>query len=98
MKVKIPKRIKNFTVVYTPNLIVDDGDYGQVWFRKELIRIDPCMPLLHRDRSLIHEVLHTIDRDYKCHLDDDNVDRIAGGFLDFLRNDLGIEFNWDNIK
>ena len=102
MKVKIPPKIKvsigDYEIFYQPHLSIDESQCGQVWFRKNLIRIDPCFPANEQFVTLIHEVLHIVDRFYKCHLEEDNVDRIARGISEFLVNNLGIEYDWSDIR
>ena len=102
MKIKVPQKIRisaeDYEIFFQPHLSVDDAQSGQVWFRKNLIRVDPCFPRSAQFATLIHEVIHIIDRCYKCHLEEDNVERLARGISEFLANNLGIEFDWSDIK
>lgn len=98
MRVKVPQKIGDFRVVYDSKLLLDESVYAQVWWRRELIKLDPCMPDNNKTRSLFHEQFHLIDKEYKLHLDEDTIDRLANGMYQFIRYNLGIEFDWSDIK
>ena len=101
MKVKIPRKIKGGThpykIKFESNLIVEDNRYGYANHVTQIIAIDTVLAPSQRDVTLIHEVLECINRNYSCRLDDDNIDRIAHGFNEFLEN-LGIKFDWSLIE
>ena len=102
MKVKIPEIIKigiyPRRVIYKPYLKVDEGYDGLINHRLETIEVDPVLPKARRDACLIHEVVHLVDKNYDCHLGEDDISRIANGVAEFLFNNLGIEFDWKDIK
>ena len=102
MKVKVPKQIKigahTYSVCYKQFLGKDMGFRGTIEHRLQEIWIDPDNPESQKAETLIHEVLHLIGSVFSTGLDDSNVDRIAEGFLELLANNLGIEFDWSDIK
>ena len=55
-------------------------------------------PLLERNQTLLHEVFHIISESFRCSLDEDTVERLANGMGEFLFDNLGIEFDWGDIK
>jgi len=48
--------------------------------------------------SYSHELVHIIGRVFCVHLDEREVDSLAEGLTQFLRDGLGIEFDWSNIE
>lgn len=102
MKVKIPKQIKlgvhSYGIRYNSHLRCDEGSVGCSRHRSQVIEIEPDQADSQKYETFIHEVLHIIDRQYSCRLDEDDVDRIAEGFADFLFNNLGIELDWSEIE
>lgn len=101
-RIKIPKVIKlgiyPYKVTYQSNLKMDDGYAGVVNHRKLLIEIDPVQAKVHKDETLIHEVVHIIGNIHSIHLQEDDVDRIAQGMSEFLFNVLEVELDWSCIS
>ena len=102
MKIKVPKEIKvsshTYTVCFAPHLRHDEGRYGVVNHRLQQVEIETSIPPSLRDQTLLHEVIHIIDRAYVCGVGEEDVERIANGVAEFLRRNLGIELDWSDIK
>jgi len=102
MKVKVRK--KNRIGAYTYDLIYVEGlerDFnllGQCNSSRLVIRIEPTSPSAVKDVSLFHEVLHGIDDTSGCGLDEVNIDRLAQGIAHWLKETMGLEFDWSEIK
>jgi len=100
--VKIPKEIKigafPYKVGFVPNLLVTESRMGECNHVQLKIGIDPIIPDITKASTLIHEVLHLIDRNSKCDLGEDNMERIANGMTEFLYNNLDIEFGWSEFE
>lgn len=77
---------------------LDEGWKGSVNFRTREILLDPAQSKNQREFSLLHEVIHIIDNAFECDLDEKNISRIAEGFQVFLQDNLGLEFDWSDIK
>ena len=97
MKVTIPNKIKIGSHIYTielkPHLHCDDGDYGQISYRKQNIKIWSDAPLSLRNQSLLHEVLHLSQHIYRVEISDADIDRVAETMAQLLDN-LDIQFDW----
>ena len=102
MKVKIPKEIKigvyPYRVIPTPHLKLNKGNWGTTNHTEKTIVLDSALPSLELNQTLIHEVLHIISVVFMCSLDEDNVERLANGMGEFLFDNLGIEFDWSDIR
>jgi len=102
MRIKVSKEIKigahSYKVVYKKHLGKDQGFRGTIEHRQEEIWIDPENPLCQRNCTLLHEAMHLISGVFSIGLEDDAIDRVAEGMAEFLFNNLGIEFDWSDIK
>ena len=102
MKVKIPNTIKiathSYKVVFDANLRHDEASYGQVNHREQIIRLEASIPPSLRDQTLIHEIVHIVDRVYVCRMDEDDLERLSNGIAELLFNNLGVEFDWSFIS
>ena len=102
MKVKVPREIKSgpypYSITLSPDLKLNEGCWGTTHYVRRVVRIDSGLPLIERNQTLLHEVLHVISSTYQCALDEDNVERIANGLSEFLFNNLGIELDWSGIE
>ena len=102
MKVKVPRQIKLgthlFDIIFSDTVRSDEGLAGLTHHRKQIIEIEKVQPLSQKAVILLHEVLHIIDRQYGCELEERNVDRVAQGIAEFLMENLGIEFDWQDVK
>lgn len=100
MKVKLKRNFKigslEATLAYKDNIKLDDGWRGYYNQRTGEMHIDP-MGGITRDRTFSHEVIHMIDLNYECGLSEENISRLANGLDEFLKNVLGIEFDWSCI-
>ena len=96
---KYPKKIKigayMYDVAYEANLKIDEGFRACVNFRTHKILIDPAQSDTQKSFTLLHEIMHIINNNYECDLDESNISRIANGILEFLQDNLGIKFEWD---
>lgn len=101
VKIKLPKKIKIGTMIceikYTPNLRNDNAWRACFNQRTAMLEIDPACGAT-QDRSFEHEVVHLIDINYECGLSEENISRLANGLDEFLKDYLGIEFDWSDIK
>lgn len=100
--VKLPNPLKvgayKFKVEFDPSIPVNyNGSYGYISPVQATIGVTPGLTDVQRFATLIHEVLHQINKTYNCNLDEGNTDRIAEGLTDFLRDTLGLEFDWSEI-
>ena len=99
MKVKVPKKIRLCTYNYEIRLIermasehkllglclTDDG----------LIKIDSGSIPQIKDMALIHELTHAINDIFTLGLDEKTIDLLSQGWAMVLKNNLGIEFDWN---
>ena len=102
MKVHVPKTIKiglyPYTVESIPHLKLNDGVWGSSNHVRREIKVDSNLGLLERNQTLMHEVIHVISENFRCLLDEDNVERLANGIGELLFDNLGIEFDWSLIE
>ncbi len=102
MKVKIPQKIKisthEYSIGYETHLSEDEGFRGVCNHRTQAIKIDPTLPPSRRDQTLLHEIGHIVSKVYVMDENEDNIDRLAQGYAELLFNNLGIEFDWSDIK
>lgn len=100
MKVKIPQSVKignfNYKIKFTEHLKIDENWRGSCNQRTGLIEIDPIGGD-SMNRTFVHEVIHMIDFNYGCDLNEDTASRIAHGIAEFIFDNLGIELEWDDI-
>ncbi len=101
MKVKVPNEIRigayKYKVEFNSHLCYDSNWAGSCCHREAKIVVDSLGSRQTLDITLIHEILHMIDKNYSIHIEEDNIDRIACGIMEFLTS-LGIELDWSNIK
>ncbi len=102
MIIKLPNKVKigthTYKIVFDSNMRGDDNLYGQVNYRTQEIRIWTDAPPSVRNETLLHEILHLAVQIYRVELTDPDIDRVAATIADFLFNNLGLEFNWDDIE
>lgn len=103
MKVKIPREIKvcgvyPYKINYNPHIRDDEGYAGFINFRTEEITILPHLASRAKDEDLLHELIHAFENAYHFSITEEVNHRIAEGFLDFMLNSLGIEFDWSDIR
>jgi len=102
MTIIIPREIKigthTYTIEFDPNLVADEAKWGLVHYRLGKILISPEHGKSHINITLLHEIIHIVDRLYRCNLDEDNIDRLAQGLGEFMFNNLEITFDWSKIR
>jgi hypothetical protein len=62
------------------------------------IAINPDMSSSAKIQTFYHEVMHHINSQYKLGLGEDDIDRLANGWAEFMQKGLGIELDWSDIK
>ena len=102
MRVKIPKQIKigihSYSLAFTPHIHSDEGRYANCNHRTQEINIWSESPASLRYESLIHEVIHIAELTTRIDISDPDIDRIAHIIAELFKDNLGIEFDWSNIK
>lgn len=101
VKIKLSSRIRigatNCRIKYVPHLEVDNRERGYLLKRTGEIGIEPELSDEMKNRTLIHEVIHQIDENYVIDITENDIERMANGFYEFLQN-LHIELDWSGIK
>jgi len=103
MEVKLPNKIKiagvMVTIKYEDKLLENHGKYGQSRFTEgEIVLQKRDMADDYKGQVLCHELLHFLDRMYNNYsLEEGEVDALATG-LHALLVDMGVEFDWSEIK
>lgn len=102
MRVKIPKTIKigahTYSIKFNPHLHCDEARYGNCNHRTQEIQIWSEAPDSLKDECLIHEVIHIAELCCRIDVADSDIDRISHIILELLSENLGIEFDWSDIK
>ena len=99
MKVRVPDSIKiggyKYRIILdSSNRLLDEAVQGEVNHRKLEIRVHSSRPNSQRRESLIHEILHCVDKIYgNGGLEEQTVHLLAEG-LNQAFDELGIEFQW----
>lgn len=103
MKVKIPKQIKVaghwWTIELEKDLSRRHGKYGYVDADSLVIHIEPTILDSLKTHTLIHELIHTISDNFvnaNAFSEDVTHEFAVGTFI--LLTDLGMEFDWSDIK
>lgn len=101
MKIKVPRYIRigvhSYRISFSRYLKdYGEGDGATQHIRQELI-VSPELPASQKAVTLMHEALHLINKNYRCQLEEPNIDRLAEGLAEFLLNNLDIEFVWSEI-
>lgn len=66
---------------------------GHIDYEKQIILIGNTQSVLVQRQTLMHEIVHALDYQYKLRLDEDGVDCIASGITEaLLRNPWIAEF------
>ncbi len=103
MKVKVPQKIKIgghwVSIHYEDKLMDNHGKYGQSRFPEcEIALQQRDMADSMKSHALLHELVHFIDNTYNNYaLDEATTNALASGIFALL-TDLGIEFDWRDIK
>lgn len=87
---RIPKKIKGYgstySVVQRKNLKDKDGKWdGLVSHAKRQIKIEKLQHHSDREESLLHEILHIVNRNERTKLSEKKVERISQGLYQVLR-------------
>ena len=104
MKVKIPKQIKiaarTYNVISDKHFIRDTGDRGRCTYHTQEIKFDGEMVGDTRNVTFLHEIVHIIDEHYcgREGIDEKVTCGLSEGIYQFLKEDLGIEFDWSNFR
>ena len=102
MKVKVPNKIKigvnTYNVEYLPDELFNDNEFGACWHRKELITIDPSSKETQKYTTFLHETIHLVEKSYSFKISESEVDMIAHGMVELLRDNIGIELDWSDIR
>jgi len=104
MKVKVPKKIKvgarTYAITFKENLLRDDGNRGCVYWHKQTVEISPILHKEQKDVTFLHECIHIIDEHMagRTGLSEEVTNSIAEGLYQLLKDNLGIEFDWRDIK
>lgn len=102
MMIKVPSRVnigaQTYTIKFLHDEIFNDNEFGAAWHRKQEITIDPSCHATQRYSTLLHEIIHLIEKAYTFRIDDNDTDRMASGLTEFLRDNLGIELDWSDIS
>ncbi len=104
MKVKIPKQIKiggrTYKLRLNDHLIRDEGNRGCVYWHTQIINLDSNMEQEPMSVSFLHELVHAIDEHYcgRTGLSEEATCGLSEGLYQFLKDNLGIEFDWSLIK
>ena len=101
MKARVPRRVRigalSYGVKFTPHMKLDDDLKASCNQRTGIIQIDPdCGQIMNL--AFLHEVVHMIDINYGCGLDEPTIDRLAHGISEFIEKDLFVELDWSQIE
>ena len=93
---KIPESIKvgghTYKIEWVKNLIRDDANRGCLYWHTHLIKLDDNMAEDTYTVSLLHEIIHSIDRHYcNDHISEDDTASLAEGLFQVL-SDMGVTF------
>jgi hypothetical protein len=101
MKIVVPDKLKCGAYIYdlrmVKDLVVSSNQVGERRPHYSEIVIDEVLHPQQRDVTLLHEYIHLVDDVYVLHLEEDDIDRLAMGFMEFLQS-LGIELEWHLAK
>uniref|UniRef100_A0A6H1ZLA0 Peptidase n=1 Tax=viral metagenome TaxID=1070528 RepID=A0A6H1ZLA0_9ZZZZ len=90
---------KEYTLALYPNdtaLSPDKGsDLGVHWKYNNEIGINAGIPFTSRDETLLHEILHVLDDDFKLNLGHNTIYRLSSSLYGFLKGlNLWQDFPW----
>jgi CII-binding regulator of phage lambda lysogenization HflD len=103
VKVKVPKQSKvgarEYKVLIENDLVQNQGNRGETRYHKQEIVLDSRLSQEQRIVTFIHERLHTIEEHFcgRVNLSEEIISGLAEGLYQFLKEDLGIEFDWSEI-
>lgn len=101
VKIKVPREFKigatPVKVAFISHLHSDEGFNGTWNRRTAKLGIDGELLGAKRDRTFGHELNEVIKENYDLETPEREMTCIANGWIEFL-NQLGIEFDWSNIK
>jgi len=86
-----------YNVLLSSTLQIDEGHPAIVNMRTCELLIDLNQTDAQKTHCLLHELDHIIEDNYSINLSEQDNNRIASGYLEFLQNNLGIEFDWSGI-
>ena len=99
MKVKVPKKIKiashTYTIRQNSFKTAEHGTVGTATHMRQKIYIDENLPLSAKNQTLLHEVMHLVDRFWVVKLEESDIDRIAEE-MNFIKNHNGSSKSTNN--
>ncbi len=103
IELPVPKHLvigpHEYEVLFDHEIRLDDDHSGQISYRKQYIKIDPCQKAQsQREVILLHEVLHGIAYVFNVSMSDEDVDRMSNGLTMFLKDNFGAQFNFGGIE
>ena len=103
MRVKVPNQIKIagriYKVLLEARLVREQGNRGEVRWDREEIALDTNLNLNQRTVSFLHELVHIIDEHFCCrsNISEEITSGLAEGLFQLLKDNFGIEFEWEDI-
>ena len=102
LQVKVPRVIKlgihRYRIRFDHTMLMVNGNVGEHRVSSGEIALDPHMAQSSMTHVLNHEIMHHINQQYKCGLDEDGIDRIAMGWAEYMERGLGIKYDWSEIR
>ena len=99
MRIDTPLKLSAGAHIYKVSLnqvVADDGHYATCNHKLQEIWIAPNVPDSQKLVSLVKEYLRMVCRTQVIRVDEDDADRLAEGFADFVRQ-LGISLDWSKV-
>ncbi len=84
MKIKVG--VFNYDLLEVEDLVNEDDTKldGEICPDKEVIRIEKDIPKTAKIVTFWHEIVHSLDVQYRMSLDEDNIDRLAHGLTQVI--------------
>ena len=102
MIIKVPSQIRigayEYCIKYREGLVKHAGSTGQCYTSDATIWIDPDELKQVKDVTFFHEVIHCISDVERLGLEESDIDRIAHCLVRILRENLDVEFDWEDIE
>jgi len=83
--------------LYFSEMVRLDGHDATTNHRAQEIYLDPTLPESRKVLALVHEIVHIVALVWKMVISEDDIDRIAEGFIQLLNN-LDIKLDWSMIE
>ena len=102
IRVKVPNVIRlgiyKYRIKFDHAMLITNGNVGEHRPSTGVIALDPHMSAPSQTQCLNHEVLHHICNQYKLGLGEDDIDRLATGWAEYMERGLGIQYDWSGIR